>query len=206
VRVKRSSPRFIAKVATKVPFTRGNGVNMAVRFHRIMIVGLAALSASGCSMNIFGRDEPRYPPPTPIAAAPAGTVTGSPLPPPEGGLTSEPSGGLASLDPSAGTATEPAPAGGAEIGRTDLLGGWTISAAGDSCQLFMTLTTWAGGYRASTRGCGNATFQGISAWNMEGGQVQLLNDAGTTVARLYASSRTQLNGQTPGGGPITVTR
>ena len=49
----------------------------------------------------------------------------------------------------------------------------------------MTLTTWAGGYRASTRGCSNAPLQTISAWNMEGGQVQLLNDAGATVARLY---------------------
>ncbi len=180
---------------------------MAVQFHKIMVVGLAAATVSGCSMNIFGRDKPRYPPPTPIAAAPAGTVTGSTLPPPQDGTTIGTSGGLASLDPSAG-ATEPPPAsgGGTEIGRTDLLGGWTINAAGDSCQLFMTLTTWAGGYRASTRGCGNATFQGISAWNMEGGQVQLLNDAGTTVARLYASSKTQLNGQTPGGGPVTITR
>jgi hypothetical protein len=70
----------------------------------------------------------------------------------------------------------------------------------------MTLTTWAGGYRASTRGCTNAAFQGISAWNIEGGQVQLLNDAGTTVARLYPASKSQLNGQTSGGGPVTVTR
>jgi hypothetical protein len=178
-----------------------------------MMVGLVAMTASGCSLNVFGRDEPRYPPPTPIAAAPTGTVTGTPLPPPEGSVTggaTGATGGLASLDPSVGTeasAAAPAPAGATtDIGRTDLLGGWTINAAGDSCQLFMTLTTWAGGYRASTRGCGNATFQGISAWNIEGGQVQLLNDAGTTVARLYASSRSQLNGQTPGGGPVTVTR
>jgi hypothetical protein len=92
------------------------------------------------------------------------------------------------------------------LGRTDLLGGWTISAAGDSCQLFMTLTTWAGGYRASTRGCTNAALQTISAWNMDGGQVQLFNDAGTTLARLYPASKTLFNGQTEGGGPVTVSR
>jgi hypothetical protein len=184
-----------------------NEVNMAVRFHRFVTFGLAALSVSGCSMNLFGRNEPAYSPPAPVAAAPAGTVTGTTLPPPDGSVTGTLPSGLASLDPSAdaGTAASP-PAGSTEIGRTDLLGGWKINAAGESCQLFMTLTTWAGGYRASTRGCGNATFQGISAWNIEGGQVQLLNDAGTTVARLYASSRTELNGQTPGGGPVTVTR
>jgi hypothetical protein len=82
----------------------------------------------------------------------------------------------------------------------------TISAAGDSCQLFMTLTTWAGGYRASTKNCKTAPLQTISAWNMEGGQVQLLNDAGMTLARLYPTSKTQFTGQTDGGGPITVSR
>ena len=92
------------------------------------------------------------------------------------------------------------------VGRTDLLGGWTITAAGDSCQLFMTLTTWSGGYRASTKGCGNAALQKISAWNMEGNQVQLLNDSGTTVARLYPASKTLFNGQTEGGGPVSVSR
>jgi hypothetical protein len=101
------------------------------------------------------------------------------------------------------------PAGSAAPGtlaRTDLLGGWTISAAGDSCQLFMTLTTWAGGYRASTRGCTAPALQTISAWNMDGGQVQLFNDAGTTLARLYPASKTLFNGQTEGGGPVTVSR
>jgi hypothetical protein len=135
---------------------------------------------------------------------PAGTVTGVPLPPPDGSAQSASPSGLAALDPNA--SVPPPATGGNEVGRTDLLGGWTISSAGDSCQLFMTLTTWAGGYRASTRGCTNAAFQGISAWNIDGGQVQLLNDAGTTVARLYPASRSQLNGQTPGGGPVTVTR
>jgi hypothetical protein len=108
--------------------------------------------------------------------------------------------------PNAATGTIPGAGGGAPVGRTDLLGGWTVSAAGDSCQLFMTLTTWAGGYRASTRGCKTAPLQTISAWNMESGQVQLLNDAGTTLARLYPTSKTQFNGQTAGGGPITVSR
>lgn len=184
-----------------------NGVRMAERFHAIAAVGLTALATAGCSLNLFGRDEPA--PPPPLMSAPAGAVTGTTLPPPGGTVAAgtEAPTGLAALDPNAATvAPPPPPAGGTEFGRTDLLGGWTIAAAGDSCQLFMTLTTWAGGYRASTRGCATVQFQGISAWNLEAGQVQLLDDAGTTVARLYPASKTQLNGQTPGGGPITVTR
>jgi hypothetical protein len=179
---------------------------MAVRFHTLAMAGLAAFLTAGCGLNLFNRGESRPPPPAPLAAAPAGTVTGAPLPPPDA-VAAEGPVGLAALDPSAsGAMSAPAAAGTGEIGRTDLLGGWTIAAAGESCQLFMTLTTWAGGYRASTRGCTNAAFQGISAWNLEGGQVQLLNDAGTTVARLYPASKSELSGQTPGGGPVTVTR
>jgi hypothetical protein len=115
---------------------------------------------------------------------------------------------LAALDPALqGGAPSGATAGGSvAITRPDVLGSWTVAAAGDSCQLTMVLTTWTGGYRASTRGCSSAVLQGISAWNLEGNQVQLMSDAGATVARLYPASRTQFNGQTEGGGPITVSR
>jgi Protease inhibitor Inh len=185
---------------------------MAVRFHPLTTVGVILVTATlagGCSMFSFGRGEPRGAPPEPLAAAPTGTVTGAPLPPPgEAAPPPQPSG-LAALDPSLQTASVqpvPPPIGSDQLGRTDLLGGWTISTASDSCQLFMTLTTWAGGYRASTRNCTSASLQTVSAWNMEGSQVQLLNDAGTTVARLYPSSKTQFSGQTEGGGPITVSR
>ena len=184
---------------------------MALRFHTLMTVAVTAVLASGCSLMSFGRDEPRYQAPEPLAAVPSGSVTGAPLPPPgqaAPGMTAPVAPtGLAALDPSAQAPGAPPPvAGEAPVGRTDLLGGWTISSAGDSCQLFMTLTTWAGGYRASTRGCTNASLQTISAWNMEGGQVQLLNDAGSTLARLYPQSKTQFSGQTEGGGPVTVSR
>jgi hypothetical protein len=160
-------------------------------------------------MFSFGRDAPRNPPPQPLAAAPAGTVTGAPLPPPGAVAPAPQPSGLAALDPSLQTAAvppAPPPIGSSQLGRTDLLGGWTIITASDNCQLFMTLTTWAGGYRASTRNCTSAGLQTVSAWNMEGTQVQLLNDAGATVARLYPSSKTEFSGQTEGGGPITVSR
>jgi len=185
---------------------RENGESMAVRFDTLVTVGIATLLTTGCSLSLHRRAAPAYPPPTPIASMPAGAVTGVPLPPPDATAEAGPSG-LAALDPNASASTVPSAASATgEVGRTDLLGGWTISSAGESCQLFMTLTTWAGGYRASTRGCVNAALQSVSAWNIDGGQVQLLNDAGTTVARLYPASRSQLNGQTPGGGPVTVTR
>jgi Protease inhibitor Inh len=185
---------------------------MAVRFQSFIAIGVTALLAGGCSMLSFGRDGPSSATPQPLAAAPTGTITGEPLPPP--GAPPPPPSGLAALDPSLQTGAMqtgavqpvPPPIGSDQLGRTDLLGGWQISTATDSCSLFMTLTTWAGGYRASTRNCTSANLQTVSAWNMEGTQVQLLNDAGTTIARLYPSSKTQFSGQTEGGGPITVSR
>ena len=197
---------------------------MATRSNALMLVGITAVLVSGCSSIMpFGRDEPVARAPTPLAAAPTGSVTGATLPPPAGMQPAGPASGLAALDPSMQGATGTLPAAGSapaaggtqvagvaapgvSVGRTDLLGGWKISSAGDSCQLFMTLTTWAGGYRASTRGCATPPLQTISAWNMEGPQVQLLNDSGATVARLYPSSRTEFSGQSEGGGPVTVTR
>jgi hypothetical protein len=179
---------------------------MAIRIRAITIISLSAFAALP-----FGNDDraPAPAPLAPLAAAPAGSVSATPLPPPAGAAGQQPASGLAALDPALqGTATNPQPTAtsGAAVGRTDLLGGWTISAAGDSCQLFMTLTTWSGGYRASTRNCKNPAIQKISAWNLEGNQVQLLDDSNATVARLYASSKTQYNGQTEGGGPVSVSR
>ncbi|MYZ49300.1 AprI/Inh family metalloprotease inhibitor, partial [Propylenella binzhouense] len=119
--------------------------------------------------------------------------------------TNPPGAQMASVGPAA-TAPAPAPGGGVEVGRTDLLGGWTISSSGSSCQLFMSLTTWTGGYRATTRGCSAPGLQGVSAWNLEGNQVRLVDGSGATVARLYPSSKTQFNGQTEAGAAVSFNR
>jgi len=94
--------------------------------------------------------------------------------------------------------TAPATGGGAALGRTDLLGGWTITSAGDSCQLFMTLTSWTGGYRASTRGCTSEMLKSISAWNLQGSEVVLAGQGGAPLARLASSGNNRFDGQANG--------
>jgi hypothetical protein len=144
----------------------------------------------------------------PIDPAAVTPVQQGALPPPSGQV---PAGGQATVaealpngaDASAAGATtgaQPAAGSGNAIGRTDLLGGWTISSSGDSCQLFMTLTSWTGGYRASTRGCTSDTLKSISAWNLDGKQVVLAGQGGVAVARLFASGGNRFDGQTEGGG------
>jgi predicted small lipoprotein YifL len=98
------------------------------------------------------------------------------------------------------------PPSGPALGRTDLLGGWTITSSGDSCQLFMTLTSWTGGYRASTRGCSSETLKSISAWNLSGKQVVLAGTGGTPLATLVSSGGSRFDGQTGQGVPVTFYR
>lgn len=157
-----------------------------------------ALALAGC---MSGRREPQVvqlpPQPTvpvqqtqlpPPPAAPVAPVAAEPLP----------------EETQVAAATPPA---NVSVGRTDLLGGWAVSSGGQTCQLFMSLTQWTGGYRASTRGCADPTLAGISAWDLNGNTVTLKGgDGGSPVATLAAAGPTNFNGSTVGGAPITVTR
>ena len=60
----------------------------------------------------------------------------------------------------------------------------------------MTLTTWTGGYRASTRGCSNAVLKSISAWNLDGKQIIFAGAGGAPVARLSSSGNNRFDGRT----------
>jgi Protease inhibitor Inh len=132
----------------------------------------------------------------PGSARPAGAAPAAP------GAAGQGADAVASADPAPAAAGGASAAGG--LGRTDLLGGWTIASSGDSCQLFMTLTTWTGGYRASTRGCSNGVLKSISAWNLDGKQVVLAGTGGAPVARLSSSGNNRFDGRTE-GSPTPVT-
>jgi len=93
-----------------------------------------------------------------------------------------------------------------DIGRTDLLGGWKVTSDEDTCQLFMTLTTWSGGYRATTKGCGSAVLTGISAWDLNGKQVLLKDASGGTMAVLYPTGAEKFNGRTNAKTSISIYR
>jgi predicted small lipoprotein YifL len=168
-----------------------------------------AFALGGCgSIGAIGLPPQgqNQPPPSQVAGGLPPPTETYPAPPPGGAVIAEP------LPPAGGTAVAgveplptPPPASGS-IGRTDLLGGWTIAASGDSCQLFMTLTSWTGGYRASTRGCSSAELKSISAWNLQGSQVVLAGQGGTPVATLQSAGGTRFDGTTATGGPVSFYR
>ncbi len=125
--------------------------------------------------------------------------------PAEGSLTGNREQNVAAASPA--DAGQNIPGGGsATIGRTDLLGGWKVAAGSDTCELFMSLTGWAGGYRATTKGCSTALLANVQAWNLNEQEVILLNGGGETVARLFAATKIRFNGQTEDGIGVTVFR
>ncbi|WP_420391462.1 AprI/Inh family metalloprotease inhibitor [Acuticoccus sp.] len=176
-----------------------------------LVVALAAATAGCMSQQRFTTASVRPAPsqpviradlaPPPAADVPEAPISQEPLPDATGTIP----GGteVAVADPNALPAEPAAP----QVARTDLLGGWTVASGGDSCQLFMSLTTWTGGYRASTRGCSSDELAGISAWDLSGATVTLKGgDGGAPVATLAATSPQQFAGSTASGAGITVSR
>lgn len=92
------------------------------------------------------------------------------------------------------------------VGRSDLLGGWKIAAGPDQCQLFMNLTAWKGGYRATTRGCSSPALQNVSAWDLNGNQVTLKDGNGAAIGSAYKTGPDRFSGQTAGGTRIAFYR
>jgi predicted small lipoprotein YifL len=165
----------------------------------ILLAGCGSIGAIG--FPPMKRDAPENA--EPVAVSP---VESTSLPP-AAGTPPQGNSGVVGATPGTNTASAPpaAPAG-QPLGRTDLLGGWTIVSSGDSCQLFMTLTSWTGGYRASTRGCNSEVLKSISAWNLSGSQVVLAGSGGSTVATLAASGTSRFDGQTGQGAAVSFYR
>lgn len=86
-----------------------------------------------------------------------------------------------------------------DFGRNAVLGAWNVSSQSDTCNLNLSLTTWTGGFRASTRKCSNPSLTGIGAWTLSGKQLLLLDTKGGPLARLVASGDNRFDGTTETG-------
>ncbi|MDR3373546.1 MAG: AprI/Inh family metalloprotease inhibitor [Ancalomicrobiaceae bacterium] len=190
----------------------------------VVAIGLSACGRLGLGDPLAGSHQTTtY---EPLPSAPTTPVTSSALPPPA--VSAQP---LEPAQPAPGTAiapgatppgpvapgTAPAPATpgtqvavandkGPPLGRGEFVGAWRIASGADSCQLFVSLTSWAGGYRASTKGCNSVELQHISAWDISGRQVFLKGGDGGVLATLGFSGPERYAGNTASKQSITLSR
>jgi hypothetical protein len=149
---------------------------------------LSALALAACAS--YAPPPPRI---VPLAPQPVNPVASQALPPP-GGMTTVPGASQPTTDMAMVQPANPAAA--PEIRKPDLVGGWTLASAGETCQLSLSSTNWTGGLRASTRGCVSDELKSINAWDLADKAVLLKDASGSVVARLYGSGPTRFSGQT----------
>ena len=182
---------------------------------KLMVVGVAASSIlAGCTrtsnLNQGGALPTQQAPAKPLTPAPLTPVNESKLQPvqpvnqpkptpepiPAAPKAPEPVK-VAKVDPS--TNAKP-------VTRQAMVGAWTVSTGGSTCQIFLALTKWSGGYRAASRGCSAAAIKDVQAWDVKGKQVVLVNSSGSTAATLFRSAGERYDGSTAGGGAISFAR
>lgn len=197
------------------------------RLSRLAVFALAA-GAAACGrlgLSDQGPDVSYAPPPGRAGQAPLPeslqplpppTVQSSALPPPPGASEGYPPAGQpqgyppAAAAPAPGPAAPPPPVVSADRARSltmaDLAGDWVLMSGVDNCRVTMSLTSWAGGRRAMSRGCTQPELQRISAWMLDGKQVILKGSDGAMVASLYSAEPEQFAGSTVARQPISLSR
>jgi len=182
---------------------------MGFRKTGLVAVSLAALLVAGCSSTRFSSMNEQ---PAPLQAAPSGNVTSSTaLPPPAtpGTKPTDPAGfpeapGAATVA-SATPGVDPAAASAPDLTTGNVVGAWSASVSGQSCQLITSLTKLGSNNRAASRQCA-APMNGVKAWNVSGKQLSLYDENGSVVAQLYSAGEGKFNGQTSTGAPISLSR
>ena len=200
---------------------RGSGTALAradslprtiLRYAPLMLVG--ALVLTGCQRTsgfYAGNRLPQQQQPVSLEPAPLTPVEQGELQPVAPGTdgTTVNGEGVPAL-PGHGTNNQVAslqpPANAQPVTRQAMVGAWTVSTDGSSCQIFLALTKWSDGYRAASRGCSAHAISDVQAWDVKKKQVVLVNSAGATAATLYRSSDQRYDGSTNGGGAISFTR
>ncbi|HET7412986.1 MAG TPA: protease inhibitor Inh/omp19 family protein [Pararhizobium sp.] len=174
-----------------------------MRISQAGLVLAVAVALTGCERTAYRTELPSPSQPAPLTPAPVGGVEQSQLPPP--GANSQFPAAPGESAPGTQQQANLGSANGPEIKRESLIGRWTVTSGGSSCDLFLALTKWTGGYRAASRNCANITAN-VSAWDVKGNQVVLSDNIGNQIASLSQTGNEQYSGSTAAGQPITLTR
>ncbi|MGF7006139.1 protease inhibitor Inh/omp19 family protein [Aminobacter sp. BE322] len=166
---------------------------------------ITLMTVAGCTSSRLSSMDSQ---PAPLPPAPAGTVTSGQLPPPAAPGTASasqfpaaPQTQVAALPADGGAAAANAP----DLTAASVAGVWSASVSGQSCKVATPQTKFGQGFRAGPLRC-PAPVDGVRSWNVSGKQLTLYDDAGSPLARLYASGEGRFDGQTSNGLPISLNR
>ncbi|MEL7429256.1 MAG: protease inhibitor Inh/omp19 family protein [Pseudomonadota bacterium] len=181
----------------------------------ILSVAVVAIGITGCTRSADALRVNTQAPPQPLPSTPSGSFESTQLQP----------AGVQPLDPNAPqqapsvidqppvpgtepvqTASLDTTASSKPITHETMTGAWTVNSDNPDCRVFLSFTKWSGGYRAGTRRCNEPALASVSAWDVKGNQVVLVDGNGTQVASLGEVAAEQYAGSLVGGKPITFSR
>jgi len=180
----------------------------------ILFIALAVTGCSRSSNALSGVSTQA--PPQPLPSAPAGDVQSAQLDPisqstdlnqieqtneapvAPGVAGSTDNNQVAALTPDA-TSSEP-------LTHEPLAGAWNVNSDNAGCRAILSFTQWSGGYRATTLRCNSPELSTVSAWDIKGSRVVLVDTNGTQVASLAAVGKDRYAGQTASGKPVSFSR
>lgn len=181
---------------------------------KFLLIAGTVLAVSGCNSTSGQNTRPQAlvsVPTEPVVVGelqPAGAINPEIQTP--SGQVLGPDGQPVPIDPQTGNQQvanlAPPEAGGQKITREGMAGSWNVPSDNSQCRIILAFTKWSGGYRAATRRCNSPEIATITAWDVKGQRVVLVDNSGNMVASLYASGGSRYDGTTNTGKAITFSR
>ncbi|TCL72760.1 protease inhibitor Inh/omp19 family protein [Rhizobium sp. BK251] len=172
---------------------------------RYAVTGVAiVLSLAGCQRTSYSGYNSGYSA-APLQAQPVPSVQAGQLPAPGAGGSQFPAAPAAAPNVASMPGADQLGATALDVTKESMVGSWRVSSAGNTCDMFLTLTNLGSGSRGGTRGCvGELTAMG--SWEVEGKQVLLKDRSGNPIGRVYKTADSRFDGSTNSGQPISLSR
>ena len=137
-----------------------------------------------------GQLEPAQPTPPPAPAQPTAPQTVQPAP-------QQPEQ-VANVEPA------PAPTSGRDFQASGTNGVYGLTTGSTNCRIILALTSWSGGYRASTTGCGGSDLAEVSAWDVRNNKLLIKDNNGAVVATLVKTGDRAFTGTSKTGAKVII--
>jgi len=187
---------------------------------------LMAVAVAGCNRSSNALNINTQKPPQPLPSVPSGTAASTQLEPISQPVPQETAASTALDAPTAPTAPqaptieatpetvepvetaslEPQPVSNKPLTHEPLAGSWNVASDSSQCRAILAFTKWSGGYRATTLRCNSPELSTVTAWDIKGTKVVLVDANGGQVASLGQAGAERYSGVTASGQPISFSR